>query len=347
MVNLRHCGRLLLGFSIAIGALVYTFWNVSIPELLEQMAQAKIIYFFPSIGMIVLAYIIRVYRWKLILSSLYSLKLASLYPPYFLGNLSNILMARAGDFFRPLLLSQREKVPFGVAMASIAIERFIDLIFILAIVTTAFILSPKVLLGDINIGEENLQSVIFKFGQVTGILLIFLGIVFYLAATHNEKISTLLISLARPLPIKWQKKIVKLVEGLMEGFTLVKDVSSLFKVLSVSTLAWLTSIFSLYPLYWAYDLEVKSIFSLLLLNAMVSICIAVLPTPAVLGSFQAGVLIALNEIMGENKLTAASFSMTAWGLYILVLFGLSFYYIPQDQRSMLQFANEADFLEKK
>ena len=64
-------------------------------------------------------------------------------------------------------------------------------------------------------------------------------------------------------------------------------------------------------------------------------------------SFQAGVLIALNEIMGENKLTAASFSMTAWGLYILVLFGLSFYYIPQDQRSMLQFANEADFLEKK
>ena len=89
-----------------------------------------------------------------------------------------------------------------------------------------------------------------------------------------------------------------------------------------------------YPFYYVFDLETKTLGSVLILTVMVCILITVLPTPAFLGSYNAGVLIALHEIMGEAEVTAVSFGIVVWAASFMVIVVGGFYFIFSDHISM-------------
>ena len=78
---------------------------------------------------------------------------------------------------------------------------------------------------------------------------------------------------------------------------------------------------------------------------MVCILITVLPTPAFLGSYNAGVLIALHEIMGEAEVTAVSFGMVVWAASFLVVFAGGLYFIFSDQMSVQSLMKAEEVLE--
>ena len=84
-----------------------------------------------------------------------------------------------------------------------------------------------------------------------------------------------------------------------------------------------------YPLYYACDLNVKTVESLVVLTVMVRIVITIVPTPAFLGSFNAGVFIALHEIMGEVEINADAFGMVAWITYVFVVLVMGFFYVTR------------------
>ena len=84
--------------------------------------------------------------------------------------------------------------------------------------------------------------------------------------------------------------------------------------------------------------------SLLLLTVMVCVLITILPTPGFLGSFNAGVLIALHEIRGEAEVTAVSFGMVSWAAGFIVLMGGGLFFIFKDHmsvQSLIQAEGEA------
>ena len=97
---------------------------------------------------------------------------------------------------------------------------------------------------------------------------------------------------------------------------------------------WGLIVLQYYPLYWAYELQDKSATSLVLLTVMVCILITVLPTPAFLGSFNAGVLIALHEIMGEAEVAVVSFGFVAWAVNFAVIVLGGVYFILHDHISV-------------
>jgi hypothetical protein len=97
---------------------------------------------------------------------------------------------------------------------------------------------------------------------------------------------------------------------------------------------WALIVLQYYPLYWAYGLQDKSATSLILLTVMVCILITVLPTPAFLGSFNAGVLIALHEIMGEAEVATVSFGFVAWSVNFAVIVLGGVYFILHDHISV-------------
>jgi len=57
---------------------------------------------------------------------------------------------------------------------------------------------------------------------------------------------------------------------------------------------------------------------LMVVTVIVTILITVAPTPGFLGSYNAGILIALHEIMGESEIKAISLGMAGWVSYIIV-----------------------------
>ncbi len=118
------------------------------------------------------------------------------------------------------------------------------------------------------------------------------------------------------------------------GCRIIKDSGALLQIVFFSALIWVLFVASYYPLYFAFDLQDKSLESVLLLTVMVCVLITILPTPGFLGSFNAGVLIALHEIRGEAEVTAVSFGMVSWAAGFIVLIGGGLFFIFKDHMSV-------------
>ena len=72
---------------------------------------------------------------------------------------------------------------------------------------------------------------------------------------------------------------------------------------------------------------------------MVAILITIVPTPGFLGSFNAGVLIALHEILGESEIKSVSIGMVGWSLYTGVILVGGLYFIFHDHMSLKTLMN--------
>ena len=138
----------------------------------------------------------------------------------------------------------------------------------------------------------------------------------------------------RRLPEKWAEKIEFLVEEFTIGCEVIRNFRSLAKITAYSVLVWAGNVLYLYPLYFAYNLQHKTIASLLTLAVMVAILITLFPTPGFLGSYNAGVLIALHNIMGEAELKAISIGMVGWALFAAAILVSGFYFVLHDHMSI-------------
>lgn len=110
----------------------------------------------------------------------------------------------------------------------------------------------------------------------------------------------------------------------------------MLKIFIFSALVWVLTALSFFPLYWAFDLQTKSLQSLLILTVIIAIFTTVLSTPAFLGSFQAGVFVALHEIMNEIEVSAVSFGLVMWILDILAVLTGGIYFILRDGITLRQ-----------
>ena len=72
---------------------------------------------------------------------------------------------------------------------------------------------------------------------------------------------------------------------------------------------------------------------------MVCVLVTILPTPGFLASFNAGVLIALHEIMGEDELIAVSFGMVTWAASFFILIAGGLFFIFKDHMSVQSLIN--------
>ena len=138
---------------------------------------------------------------------------------------------------------------------------------------------------------------------------------------------------------KWAEKIKYLLDEFTMGCEVVKNFGTLAKISVYSVLVWAANIFYLYPLYYAFDLQYKTIPSLFILTVMVAICITVVPTPGFLGSYNAGVLIALHEVMGESEIKSVGLGMVGWVLSAGVVLVGGLYFIFHEHMSLKDLAS--------
>ena len=123
------------------------------------------------------------------------------------------------------------------------------------------------------------------------------------------------------------------------GCEVVKKIGTLAKISVYSVLVWVANIFSVYPLYFAFDLQYKTIPSLLILGVIVAILITILPTPGFLGSYNAGIVIALHEIMGESEIKSVSLGMVGWALFSGAILVGGLYFIFHEHMSIKDLSN--------
>ena len=297
------------------------------------------IYLLPAVMISFLSYVFRAYRWKALLEPSLKVNVGELYSPLMVGFMGNFLPARAAEILRPYLLSKKSDITFSAAFASIIMERLFDMIMLILIVVWVFWFEASVFSSDAKFSGFSVQEIAIKFGQISALVVVVLVVFIYVLLSRKKMIMKLVYWFTSFMNEKWRNKIEHLVDEFAMGCEVVKNFGTLARISIYSVLVWVANIFYLYPLYYAFDLQYQTIPSLFILTVMVAICITVVPTPGFLGSYNAGVFIALHEIMGESEIKSVSFGIVGWALSAGVILAGGLYFIFHEHMSLKNLAS--------
>ncbi len=325
-MSLTNPRQLIIGLSVAALAIFFTFRNVPADELLESLRKGDYVYLFPVALIVLISYTVRVYRWHVLVAHIKPVPVGQLFPPMMIGFLGNMLPMRAGEIFRAYLLKKKTNIPFTGSLATIMIERMFDILILNILFTWILVFDSDLFNSSTTWAGLVPSNIAFSFGCLSGGILCLLLTIIYLMVYKTNLLLRAVEKIATPFPVSWWEKCKHLLEMFAQGLAVIKNGKALLKVSLYSLLDWILIIFSAYPLYLAFDLNNKTIESMLVLAVMVPIFMTLLPTPGFVGSVQAGIFVALHKIMGEDAAVVAAYGMVswAWGLTIQILAGLYF-----------------------
>ena len=252
--------------------------------------------------------------------------------------LGNFLPARAAEILRPYLLYKKSDITFSAAFASIIMERLFDMIMLILIVIWVFWFEASVFSSDLEFSGFSVQEMAIKFGQICALVAVALAVFIYFLLSRKKVVMKLVCWSTSFMNEKWKNKSEHFVDEFARSCEVVKNFGTLMKISVYSALIWFTNIFYIYPLYYAFDLEHKTISSLFVLVVMVAIFITVIPTPGFLGSYNAGIFIALHEIMGESEAKSVSLGMVGWVLFSGVILAGGLYFVFHEHMSLKNLA---------
>jgi glycosyltransferase 2 family protein len=323
---LNNPRQLIIGMTVATLAIFFTFKNIPIDDILESFQKANYIYLFPVALIMGISYVIRVYRWRVLVIPLKPVSASQLFPPLMISFLGNMLPMRAGEIFRAYLLKEKANIPFAASLATIMVERMFDVLMLNILFTVILIFYSDLFDSDTLWLGFAPSDIAFNFGCLNGLILCILVTFIYLIVEKKTLILKISNKITTPFSISWKKKCQHILETFSQGLAVIKNRKALLQVGIYTLLDWILLTFSAYPMYMAFNLNNKTIESMLVLAVIVPIFMTLLPTPGFMGSVQAGVFVALHNIMGESEAVAAAYGMVgwSWNLTVQILAGLYF-----------------------
>ncbi len=165
------------GIIISVVALYFAFKNVPLAELFNYLVSINYLWVLPAVAITFLSFMLRAWRWRIILESESKISVWRAYNPMMIGFMINcVLPGRLGEVARPVILQKEEKIPFATGLATVVAERVFDicillLLFMLTVGMLQIDPDQNVIFGSYNLNLETLQTV-FSGLLILGALLI-------------------------------------------------------------------------------------------------------------------------------------------------------------------------------
>ena len=132
--------KILIGIGLAGVLLFFVFRNIEWVEFWERAKSVDYQWVLISILLSVIAYVVRAYRWNILLEPLgYDLKTSRTTLAVLIGYLANLALPRLGEITRCGVLNRNDKVAVPAALGSVVTERIMDVLtlFILILISMA------------------------------------------------------------------------------------------------------------------------------------------------------------------------------------------------------------------
>ncbi|MEE8432032.1 MAG: lysylphosphatidylglycerol synthase transmembrane domain-containing protein [Candidatus Desulfatibia sp.] len=252
---------LILGIILSALALYLALKNVPFSELIIYLASINYFWIVPSVVVIFIAFVLRAYRWQIILESAHKVGFWQAFHPMMIGFMINcVLPGRVGEVARPAVLLKKEKVPFLTGLATVAAERVFDVGILMALFAVLFAtveIDPGL---DITFGNYHLnQQTLIIIGR--SMLQLFVVLMAGIIMVSFDKTRKVINNAIMAVPsafffsgpsfkLKLQQKIclplVGFVETFATGFTLVKYPTKIYICTGLSIVVWGLSALSYY-----------------------------------------------------------------------------------------------------
>lgn len=295
--------QVVLSLGLAALLLALFFRNLDYGELARTLSAAHTGWLALALAITFVNFPHRSWRWTRLLHHVARVSQREAFSATCIGFAATVLLpARAGEIVRPAVLSRRTGIPFAPALASIAVERLVDLVTVvlLFVVYAAGGWAPTDLGPDAHARLELLRRAALVVGAAT--LVVFAGLGVLAARPHlAEKV---LGPLERRLPERFAGKVVSLLRSFLGGLASIRTGGDV-AVLAVSSVAmWLLNALQVHAMMRAFDVVLPFPVSFFVLTwAVLGLAI---PTPGGVGGYHAAVAYALTGFYGVAAAPAAA-----------------------------------------
>ncbi|MGB9912610.1 MAG: lysylphosphatidylglycerol synthase transmembrane domain-containing protein [Candidatus Kapaibacteriota bacterium] len=300
----NHWGKT-ANFSISIILLVVLVYlslkGLDLNSLAKYIFSANYLWVLLSVPVGLASHWARALRWKTMLKPIANPRSNwNLFSAVMAGYAVNNILPRAGELLRPYYYSKREKISFTMTLATIVVERFLDLISLLLIfVLASFFFRQQLKLALPNLHIEN---IIYP-----TILIIFLGILSF----YRRWINFLLTKLVKPISTKIFNRLNELFEKFFLGLTVIKQPSQYLQLFFESLLIWLLYTIPLYIMFFSFSFA--KTYNLGFDDAVLLIIISgigytVAPTPGAIGVYHFLIQNALHKLYGVGMEEALAYA---------------------------------------
>ena len=297
-------------FLLISSVLMYlAFKDQNISEIISKLSTVKYEWLIISILFGALAFASRGLRWIYLINALgYKASKKNSINSVAVGYLTNILIPRAGEISRCTSMQQVERIPFDKLFGTIILERVIDFAILITLILTTLLYKFK----EINVFFKEV------FGESSGnifsnpILLFLIGfvLVIFIFKKQIKKLS-------------FFEKIIKVLNGLKDGFSSLKKINNKTPFILHTILIWAMYILMTYVCFFAIE-ETKH------LNLFDGIYITVIgglgmvvPSQGGIGSYHLAVKLGLVGIgIGVQPALLFAFAVHTAQTLMAIVFGI-------------------------
>jgi hypothetical protein len=199
---------------VSILLLWWTLHDVSLAEVWQRVRGVRLLPLFATLVLATAQFPLRTIRWRYLLRlEGETLPFTPLWHATAIGFMANnLLPARAGEFARAYAAHRLTAVRFSTAFASIAVERVLDGITLVALLTVA--ISAGGFAAGTAVGSVTLGGVARGAGMFFGgLLVVALALVHWPAPALRfaHRVSHLV------LPTRWANRLLQILEGMLSG----------------------------------------------------------------------------------------------------------------------------------
>ncbi len=247
-----------------------------------------------SVAATLLSYVIRAFRWQVLLNPLKEIQFQSLLSTTLVGFSAIYVLGRAGELVRPMWLTQREHVPFTASMATIVVERFFDSVMLV------MLFAYSMLLVDLSTASASTLELMKNAAWVllTGSIV---AIACLLLFRSN------IDWIVRHVPFM---RVAELLKSFSQGLSFLQRSRSFGMATAHSMLLWMVIALQ----FWFMLLGMRFDFSLsaATLVLVVSGIGSIAQIPGIGGGFQAGYIFSMTTFFHVPAEQALATSLVAW-----------------------------------
>ena len=292
--------QLLLGISVSALCVWLSMRDVRFGEVLTALRGANAFGFLAVMFMTLLGFWLRAVRWRWFIQAGRPLPLRSLFSATMIGFMANnVLPFRLGEFVRPWALARREKLSKSTLLATVVVERAVDMLTLLGIFGATMVVHP--------IAENTDAGRLVQWGARL-LLALCVGLtLFVVAVERNRRLAQAVVrSVTAPLPGPARERVARMLEHFLEGLGLFRDVRRLLLVFALSFAMFLCFAFALSISLWSLDIVLPWYAGLVML-VITAIGIMVPAAPGYIGTLNIACTAGL-ALFGVSKSQSVPFS---------------------------------------
>ena len=318
--------------ALAIVFLYIAFHNVNLPEVIDLVSHASIIWIIIFICSVYLGHIIRAVRWKVILNTIKpDASLKHLFGSLMIGYGVNCVTPKLGEITRAVFLGKWENLSRSSMLGTVIVERVIDVIALgLAVLVSAFMWRENLYLT-----LPWLESTLY----LGGLVMLGMVILIYLTIKFKEKFYGVIIKLFSKISEKWANKLGYIFEMLTQGFSSLKGAKNYLLTISLTIILLLVYALSSYIGFLTlYMNEIKDVnFEMGWVLMSIAAIGVVIPTPGATGSYHAiakSTLVLLFSF-GESISAAYAFLTHIISYFIFIFTALFIFFVFNNKQNNL------------